>query len=347
MMMRGSDDLTVAFLLGIFFALAALSACLTGWVRHYAMVRLLDVPNDRSSHSQPTPRGGGLGIVLVLLVSGGIALWNGLLPLPFALALSAAIPLAFIGFIDDHGDVPARWRFLIQLAGAAWAIYWIGGLDVLRIGELQLRLGIWGYPFGILVMVWMLNLFNFMDGIDGIEATEVIFIGLAAAWMIGGGFTFSAVPEVLPPLAISGATLGFLYWNWPPARIFMGDVGSGVLGFLLALLMLHSTVSGNLSIAVWIILSGVFLIDATVTLVIRLFRGERWYQAHRSHAYQHASRRLGSHRGVTLSVMAINLVWLLPMAILAQLNPELELWVMLAALTPLAYVAVRLGAGRP
>ncbi len=311
------------------------------------MVRLLDVPNARSSHSRPTPRGGGLGIVLALLISGGLAFMNGLLPTSLALALSAAIPLAVIGFVDDHGDVPARWRFLIQVAGAAWSIYWIGGLEVLRIGGFELQFGVLGYPFGILVMVWMLNLFNFMDGIDGIEASEVIFIALAVALMIGGGITFAAVPEMLPPIAIGGATLGFLYWNWPPARIFMGDVGSGVLGFLLALLMLQSAASGHLSIMVWVILSGVFLVDATLTLLIRLFRGERWYQAHRSHAYQHASRHLGNHRGVTLGVLGINVFWLLPLAILAQMKPELELWVMLAALTPLAFVAVRLGAGRP
>lgn len=337
----------MSFLLGVFFVLAFLAACLTGWVRHYAMVRLLDVPNARSSHSQPTPRGGGLGIVLVLLISGAFAFLNGLLSPSLAVALSAAIPLAVIGFVDDHGDVPARWRFLIQLAGAAWAIYWIGGLEVLRVGPLELQLGVLGYPLGILVMVWMLNLFNFMDGIDGIEAVEVIFIGLAAALLMGVGISFLVVPEMLPPLAIAGATLGFLVWNWPPARIFMGDVGSGVLGFLLALLMLQSAVSGNLSVAIWVILSGVFLVDATVTLLIRLFRGERWYQAHRSHAYQHASRRLGSHRGVTLVVLAINVFWLLPMALFARLNPEHEIWVMLAALTPLAFVAIRLGAGRP
>lgn len=320
---------------------------MTGLARHYAMVRLLDVPNARSSHSQPTPRGGGLGIVVVLLFSGACAFWGGLLSPSLALSLSAAIPLAVVGFVDDHGDVPARWRFLIQVAAAAWSIHWIGGLELLRLGGFELHLGILGYPLGILVMVWMLNLFNFMDGIDGIEASEVIFIGLAVALMIGGGISFSVIPEMLPPVAISGATLGFLYWNWPPARIFMGDVGSGVLGFLLALLMFQSAVTGSLSITIWVILSGVFLVDATVTLLIRLFRGERWYQAHRSHAYQHASRRLGSHKGVTLGVLGINLFWLLPLAILAQMKPEHELWVMVAALTPLAYMAIWLGAGRP
>jgi Fuc2NAc and GlcNAc transferase len=270
----------------------------------------------------------------------------GLLPASLALALSAAIPLAIIGFIDDHGDVPARWRFLVQVISAIWAIYWIGGLEMLRIGGLDLHLGVLGYPFGILVMVWMLNLFNFMDGIDGIEASEVIFIGLASSLLIGGGITLAPAPELLTLVAISGATFGFLLWNWPPARIFMGDVGSGVLGFLLALLMLQSAVSGKLSLVIWVILSGVFLVDATVTLLIRLTQGERWYQAHRSHAYQHASRRFGNHRTVTLGVLAINLFWLLPMAFIAQMKPELEFLVMLVALSPLAYAGIRLGAGR-
>lgn len=337
----------MSFLLGIFIVLALLSAWLTGRMRHYALIRLLDVPNARSSHTRPTPRGGGLGIILVLMISGFFAFGYGFLSSALAMALLAAIPLAVIGFIDDHGDVPARWRFLVQVASAAWAIYWIGGFEVLRIGDFDVRLGPLGYPFGILVMVWMLNLFNFMDGIDGIEASEVIFIGLGSAFLIAGGWHFSPVPEMLVPFAISAATLGFLVWNWPPARIFMGDVGSGVLGFLLALLMLQTSVTEKLSFSVWVILSGVFLVDATLTLLIRLFRGERWYQAHRSHAYQHASRRYGSHKVVTLGVIAINLFWLLPMAFWAQLKPEIEFWVMSAALFPLAYAAMRLGAGRP
>jgi len=327
--------------------LALLSALLTGWVRHYALFRLLDVPNARSSHTRPTPRGGGLAIVLVLFFSGLLAFGYGFLPLSLAMALLAAIPLAVVGFVDDHGDVPARWRFLIQVASAAWAIYWIGGVEVLKIGEFDLRLGVLGYPFGILVMVWMLNLFNFMDGIDGIEASEVIFIGLGAAILIAVGWGFSPVPEMLAPLAISAATLGFLVWNWPPARIFMGDVGSGVLGFLLALLMLWTAVTEKLSFSVWVILSGIFLVDATLTLLIRLFRGERWYQAHRSHAYQHASRRYGGHKLVTMGVIAINLFWLLPLAFWAQWKPAIELWLVLAALFPLAFAAIRLGAGRP
>lgn len=334
------------YVLGVFIVLALLSAWLTGWVRHYALIRLLDVPNDRSSHTRPTPRGGGLGIVLVLVVFGFFAYANGLLTAALGMAFIAAIPLAIIGFIDDHGDVPARWRFLIQVVSAIWVIYWIGGLEVLKVGGFDLHLGALGYPFGILVIVWMLNLFNFMDGIDGIEASEVIFIGLGSSLLMGLG-TRSSVPEILPPLAIAGATFGFLFWNWPPARIFMGDVGSGVLGFLLGLLMLESAVSGKLSFVIWIILAGVFLVDATLTLLIRLFRGERWYQAHRSHAYQHASRRFGSHRVVTLGVLALNIFWLLPMAYMALLMPEYELLVMVVALSPLAYAAIRLGAGRP
>jgi len=339
--------LTASFLLGVFTVLALFSAWFTGWVRRYALSRLLDVPNDRSSHTRPTPRGGGLGLVLVLVVSGGLAYANGFLTASLAIALLAAIPLAVIGFIDDHGDVPARWRFLIQVASSVWSIYWIGGLEVLRVGGVEFYIGVLGYPFGVLLMVWMLNLFNFMDGIDGIEGSEVVFIGLAAALLIGEGFTRVVVPEMLPPVAIAGATFGFLVWNWPPARIFMGDVASGVLGFLLALLMLQSAVSEKLSLAIWSILVGVFLVDATVTLLIRLFRGERWYEAHRSHAYQHAARRLGSHRTVTLGVLAINLFWLLPMAFLAQMKPEFELLAVISALSPLAYAAIRLGAGRP
>ena len=337
----------MAQLIGVFGVLAVLAFFLTGWVRHYALIRLLDVPNARSSHTQPTPRGGGLAIVLALAIALPLGAWQGLIPVSLGLALFACVPLAVIGLIDDHGDVPARWRFLVQLLVAAWVLFVFGGADHLRVAGRLLFLGWLGVPLGILFLTWLLNLFNFMDGIDGIEGVEVSFIAFAASCLLVGWSDPSHSSEALVLIATFGATVGFLVWNWPPARIFMGDVGSGVLGFLLASIMLYSSLTDGLSLVVWIILSGIFLVDATLTLVIRLFRGERWYEAHRSHAYQHASRRYGSHRVVTLGVLFINLCWLFPLASAAFFWPQYELWLLSIALAPLLYVAYRLGAGRP
>lgn len=319
---------------------------LTGWVRRYALSRLLDVPNARSSHSRPTPRGGGLAIVIVLAVATLAGVWFGFLPSRLSLALLACVPLAVVGFVDDHGHVPARWRFLLQMLAATWVVILFGGVEHLVVAGRTLTLGLAGYPLGVLFLVWYLNLFNFMDGIDGIEGVEVTFVALSASmFMACRGAFFS--PESLVLVAVSGATLGFLIWNWPPARIFMGDVGSGVLGFLLALITINSATNGTLSLCVWIILAGVFLVDATQTLMVRLVRGERWYEAHRSHAYQHASRRFGSHRAVTLGILAVDVFWLLPLAMAAVAWPEYEHLLTVLALAPLSYVAYRLGAGSP
>ena len=334
----------VVMLLG---SAAGLSWLLTGRVMTYGRQRLMDLPNDRSSHEQPTPRGGGLAIVIAFSLSLAILFAAGLLPWPLLMALSALLPLAVVGFIDDHGHVSARWRFLLQAMAAGWALYWLGGVETLRVNDVSLTLGPVAGLLAGLFMVWMLNLFNFMDGIDGIAASETLSVGLMAALLLTLGTGIGLTATAWVALALAAASGGFLVWNWPPARIFMGDVGSGVLGFVLAVLALWSAIHEELSLVVWLILAGVFLVDATLTLLIRMFRGERWYEAHRSHAFQHAARRWGSHRTVTLSVLAINVGWLLPMAWLAATHPSWELALLALALLPLTLLAYRLGAGRP
>ena len=334
----------VVMLLG---SAAGLSWLLTGRVMTYGRQRLMDLPNDRSSHEQPTPRGGGLAIVIAFSLSLVILFAVGLLPWPLLMALSALLPLAVVGFIDDHGHVSARWRFLLQAMAAGWALYWLGGVETLRVNDVSLTLGPVAGLLAGLFMVWMLNLFNFMDGIDGIAASETLSVGLMAALLLSLGTGIGLTATAWVALALAAASGGFLAWNWPPARIFMGDVGSGVLGFVLAVLALWSAIHEELSLVVWLILAGVFLVDATLTLLIRMLRGERWYEAHRSHAFQHAARRWGSHRTVTLSVLAINVGWLLPMAWLAATHPTWELALLALALLPLTLLAYRLGAGRP
>lgn len=332
---------------GALLILVALSAVMTGWVRGYARTRLLDLPNIRSSHQQPTPRGGGLAIVATFTLALLALHALDRLSTTLLLALSGLTPLAVVGFIDDHGHVSARWRLLIQVAAAVWALFWLGRLDGLTLAGEAYELGWFGPVIATLGIVWMQNLFNFMDGIDGIAGVETLGIALPAAglmlWTSGG-----VLPgEATAALALAAATAGFLIWNWPPARIFMGDVGSAVLGFVLAVLLLSGAVRHTLGAGVGLILSSVFLIDATLTLLIRVFRGERWHEAHRSHAYQHAARRWGGHRPVILAVLAINTFWLLPLAGLAVAFPPWELWLLALAWLPLIVIAFRLGAGRP
>jgi len=199
-------------------------------------------------------------------------------------------------------------------------------------------------PIAILYVVWLINLTNFMDGIDGIAASEAVTVS------VGGALLYAlAAPHAdgwTVPLVFAAAAGGFLIWNRPPARIFMGDVGSGFVGISLAALSLHaSSVSPSLFWG-WLILLGVFVVDASVTLIRRVLRAERVWDAHRTHAYQHAALRWHTHGGVTLAVVGINVLWLLPLASLVVLDRIDAITGAVVAYAPLVVAAIRLDAGR-
>jgi Fuc2NAc and GlcNAc transferase len=194
-----------------------------------------------------------------------------------------------------------------------------------------------------LAIVWGLNLYNFMDGIDGLAGSQGVFLGAAGAFLLWRHGLY--VPATLMVLAAS-ATLGFLVHNWPPARIFMGDVGSGGIGFLFAAVPVATLGSDGPSIYVWAILWGTFLCDATTTLARRILRGEKLAQAHRGHAYQVLSLRVGSHRTVTQWYSIVNVVWLLPLAIVADSSVQIGRWACAIALAPLCIAAWVIGGGR-
>lgn len=329
-------------LAAVFIASWAMTAC----VRRYALARsIMDIPNARSSHQIPTPRGGGVAIVLGFL---GCLPLAGLLGAVDGKSLLALLPsgalVAVIGFLDDHRHIPARWRLLGHFIAAIWLLCWLGGLPALETPWGVLDLGIGGSFLGVVFLVWLLNLYNFMDGIDGIaglEAMSVCLGGALCGWLAGS-------PQLAwLPLILGMAAAGFLAWNFPPARIFMGDAGSGFLGLILGGLALQAASVSPPLIWSWLILLGVFVVDATFTLIHRLMRGERVYEAHRSHAYQRASRRYGSHLRVSLSVLAINLLWLVPLALLVALGHVSGLLALIVAYAPLVLVVVHLGAGRP
>lgn len=320
---------------------------LTGRFRRYALAQqLLDVPNARSSHAVATPRGGGVAIVLTTLVallvlgSIGSLAWSNVWGLSGGGAL-----VALIGFVDDRGHIAPRWRLLGHFSAVAWVLAWLGGLPPLPAMGFVLELGWLGHSLAALYLVWLLNLTNFMDGIDGIASVEAITVSLGGVLLYVVAMPGSR--QWLVPLVLASATLGFLVWNWPPAKIFMGDAGSGFLGLMLAAISLQAGWVAPTLFWSWVILLGVFVVDATLTLVWRVARGEKFYEAHRSHAYQHAARQWGGHRPVTLAVGAINLCWLLPIALLVALGSLDGLLGVLIAYAPLAGAAVWLRAGRP
>jgi Fuc2NAc and GlcNAc transferase len=324
-------------------AVAVLSAILTGWLRRYALSRqLLDRPNERSSHSAPTPRGGGVAIVVAFL--GGLLLIGEGASFVARMALfGAGLGAVAIGFIDDHGHVPARWRLLVHFSCAAWILYWIGVPRLEWMGS-TVDLGAPGAVLAVLYLVWMLNLYNFMDGIDGIAGAEALIVGAggtAMFWLAG----LPSVGDVGLPALLAASTLGFLVWNFPPAKIFMGDAGSGFLGLMLGALSLQAAVVRPVLFWCWLVLLGVFIVDATMTLIRRLLRGERVYEAHRSHAYQHAMQEYGDHRRVTLAVAAINVFWLLPWAAAIASGQVPGVVGLVAAYLPLLVLALRFRAG--
>lgn len=295
-------------------AVGVFSFALTHVLRRYALHKsLLDIPNGRSSHTVATPRGGGVAIVVSYLVALVWMLSAGLMERdPFLAMFGAGVLIAALGFLDDHGHIAARWRLLGHFLAAAWALFWLGGLPAIDVFGMTLAPGLVVNVLAAFYLVWLLNLYNFMDGIDGIASVEAICvcIGAAIIYAMSGFATLMWLP-----LLLACAVAGFLIWNFPPARIFMGDAGSGFLGIMLGCLSLQGAWISSQFLWVWLILLGVFIVDATVTLIRRLIRGDKVYEAHRSHAYQFASRRFGKHLPVTSAVGVINLCWLLPVAV--------------------------------
>jgi len=327
-------------LTGCFAVSALLARYLIG---HAKQRQFLDVPNGRSSHSVPTPTGGGIAIVATFI---SFLLGLGLVSeaigsQPFILAFAGAV-LAGVGYIDDHRHIPARWRLLTHFGVGLVLLLSLDNLPTLFVLGWQWQGGWILSVMYLVALVWLLNLFNFMDGIDGIAGVEAITCLCGAALLLA----FSVDTQwTVVLLALSFSVLGFLVFNWAPAKIFMGDAGSGFLGFMLGALALITSATGAISLWSWLILLAVFIADSTLTLFRRAVRGQRVYEAHRSHAYQILSRRWKSHRRVTLLVLFINLSWLFPMAWLATTFSDYGLIITLLAYLPVSVFFYRVGAG--
>lgn len=297
--------------------LAALFA--TALVRRYALRALLDVPNERSSHTVPTPRGGGLAIGIVFLAAMAVLAAAGTLPVKLALAfIGGGAAVMIIGWLDDHRPLSARLRIVVHIVAGIWAVACVGGVPEFTVGRHVLSLGWLGHVLAVVGVVWMINLYNFMDGIDGLAAGEAVTVALVMAgllWFVG------AADLALVAGLFAAACGGFLWWNWQPAKIFLGDVGSGLLGYCFAVLVLASEKAGAVPLTVSLLLLAVFVLDATCTLIGRVVRGEKWYTAHRTHAYQRLTQNGFSHAQVTTAAMLVNVLLLAPLAALVVYRP--------------------------
>jgi Fuc2NAc and GlcNAc transferase len=320
----------------------ASSAGLTVAVERFARNRgVLDVPNARSSHTVPTPRGGGLGIVLSCYLAIALCFAFGSISGKLTFALAGGLLVAAVGFWDDYRGLSPAIRLGAHIAASAWAVIALGGLPALDLGFAVPHWKLLGGVLAVVGIVGAINITNFMDGIDGLAGSEVGFVCLA-----GGGLLMlegEAGPASLC-WAVAAACAGFLLFNWHPARIFMGDVGSGFLGFTAGTLMLAHAARRPSALWPWLILFGVFAVDAAVTLLRRAWSGARIHEAHCTHAYQHAARRFG-HSATTLAVLAINLFWLAPLAWVAWALPRFGLAALIVAYAPMVMLAWRFGAG--
>lgn len=271
--------------------------------------QLLDHPNERSSHHRPTPVGGGL-LIVAALVPAWLWLGGGAL-LPLALA---ALGLAAISLIDDFRRVPTGLRFAGHVAAVVWVLSLNPALANWLPASVPGPVALIGVGLG---WVWFINLFNFMDGIDGITGVECLGIGIGVAILAGLG--------MIPPgqaglgLCLAAAAAGFLIWNWHPAKVFMGDVGSVPLGFLIGWLLLEMAAAGAWAPAV--ILPAYYLADATWTLGRRILRGEAPWRAHRDHFYQQATKGGRSHAQVSLLILGLNALLIAAAALVSWAGP--------------------------
>jgi UDP-N-acetylmuramyl pentapeptide phosphotransferase/UDP-N-acetylglucosamine-1-phosphate transferase len=276
------------------FLAAFASACLVAWIRRWATDRLLDVPNERSSHSSPTPRGGGLAIVAVFAV--GLA-WVAGDEVPAVLWCGGAA-LAAISFVDDWRPMPAQWRLGVHAAVAVATVVGLGAWSSVSLPVAgTFTLGLAGLLVAALWILGLVNAYNFMDGIDGIAALQAIVAG--SAWVLAG---IASGDRVLAwgGLLAASASAGFLWHNWPPARIFMGDVGSVPLGYAFAVLALVGATSSPRLALAGVLFVWPFIFDTAFTFLRRARRGENVLAAHRSHLYQRLNLAGWPHRRVSI-----------------------------------------------
>jgi UDP-N-acetylmuramyl pentapeptide phosphotransferase/UDP-N-acetylglucosamine-1-phosphate transferase len=261
---------------------------------------IMDIPNQRSSHTQPTPRGGGLAIVIAWYTGLTLLKILGILDLRLFLALMSGSLLAAVSFIDDIYDIKPSIRILAQLITACAGLHFIGGMKFIYLGDLKIEYSLILSLIAVIGIVWFINLFNFLDGIDGYASMEAILV--ASGMFVVTGNQSLAI--------LIFATLGFLIWNWPKAKIFMGDIGSTQLGFILIILGLYFNNEQQFNLIGWLILTSLFWVDASVTLFRRWRNNEKLSVAHKKHFYQRIVRSGFTHKKTVIRMILVNIFFI-------------------------------------
>lgn len=311
-----------------FVGICVIAALITELVRRYSLQNeIIDVPNERSSHNIPTPRGGGISIVVMSLLSL-VAIYSlDLINTRTFLAIGVGgMIVAIMGWLDDHKNLKPLLRGIIYSLAVIISLSIIGGLQSIRIGNHIISIPLLNDILAFLGMFWLINLYNFMDGTDALAGMQTIFAALAGAvfFILSGQYGLG-----LFCVSIVASTAGFLYWNWPPAKIFMGDVGSCYLGFCFGIMAIIGEKTETLNISIFVILLGLFICDATFTLLMRVCRKEKWYSPHKSHAYQRLVQMGLSHKQLAVGMTLTNVVLLLPFSIIVFIRQEYSLFILI------------------
>ena len=316
----------------------------------------IDTPSDKSIHKNPTPTAGGISILLsyflyifMLLVFHELFIpWYDGHPEydenPFFILMVSLFPLIIIGLIDDFNGVNIGIRLFTQFFSAVIIIYFFQVSNTtIDFREFTNQTALLIIIVSIIMSIWLTNLYNFMDGIDGYASLECIFVSFSAAFL-----AYINKPESIISLYIFGlglANIGFLIRNWSPAKIFMGDTGSISLGFILAFLIFYSASESALSIYTWLILLSVFIADASYTLVVRIVTKKNIFQAHLNHAFHIVTKNNNSHTYTNKVLIAINIIWVLPLAIISNIYIEYNVILTIAVYIPFIFYLINIGAG--
>lgn len=285
----------------IFFILFLTSLFLTIVIKKIAIAKsLVDIPNDRSSHTVPTPHGGGIAIALTWFIGITYLFFTDSVNAVLYSSLMLGLLISFVSYIDDLYNLSAKSRLLAQTLTALIGLYFLGGLNKIDLFFFVIDNSVITNIFAFFTIVWFINLYNFLDGIDGYAGSEAVFLAIAG-FMLFGGDHF---------LVLAAAVLGFLVWNWHKAKIFMGDVGSTLLGYNVAVFTIYYANQESSNLWIWIILFGLFWFDATITLFRRYKNGEQLSQAHKKHAYQRLVQSGWAHDKVVIFSIFANIMLL-------------------------------------
>lgn len=321
------------------FGLASL-ACFV-YLRFALVHGPIAVPNHRSLHQEPIPKGAGVAVALASLICLGALAVSGRLDWRSVnLFVVGGFAVTLAGVADDRLDIPPRFRLVVQLVSIGWICAWLGGVPPLYFGATSFRLGLLGLALLVAACTWFFNLYNFVDGTDGMAGSATAFIGgtMSVVMVVARQYDLAAVLAV-----VAAASIGFLCFNWPPARIFMGEAGTAFISYIFVAVILVSLSREAVSLWIWLIVFAFYFSDTTVTTMIRAFTVPRFYRGHRSHAYQNLARKWESHLRILTLVLAIDLLWVAPAVAIALHRPDIAGFVTAVVYAPLVLFALKFG----